>query len=223
MKYQQKNAKYKRIALFFCLCVLIIWAVLGTGTSLAWFSDATPEMNNIFNFSDFDVDVSYELTDGTWKDITGETEIFEKEARYEPGYVKVVYLKVENKGDRPFRFGAAVNVNGCIVATNVFGGKIMLHDYLKLGMTFSDSPAEMRSSVPDREVAKKIAQEPLHKYYQTGKYYNSDVDVLAAGATKYIALIVRMPEEVGNIANYRGDTAPYIELGITVKADQVKN
>ena len=221
MKPQEKKSKYKKIALVFGLCILIVWGILGTGTSLAWFSDKTPEMNNIFNFADFDVDVSYELTDGNWKDITGETEIFEKEAKYEPGYVKIVYLKVENKGDRAFRFQAAINVNGCIVATNVFGQQFMLHDYLRMGMTFSDTPQAMRNSVPNREVAKQLAQEPLHKYYQTGKYYDSDVDVLEAGAVKYIALIVRMPEEVGNIANYRGDTAPYIELGITVKAEQI--
>ena len=36
------------------------------------------------------------------------------------------------------------------------------------------------------------------------------------------ALIVRMPEEVGNVANYRGDTVPEVDLGITVKADQIK-
>jgi hypothetical protein len=31
-----------------------------------------------------------------------------------------------------------------------------------------------------------------------------------------------MPEEVGNVANYRGDTVPEVDLGITVKADQIK-
>ena len=65
MKPQEKKSKYKKIALVFGLCILIVWGILGTGTSLAWFSDKTPEMNNIFNFADFDVDVSYELTDVT--------------------------------------------------------------------------------------------------------------------------------------------------------------
>lgn len=37
-----------------------------------------------------------------------------------------------------------------------------------------------------------------------------------------MALVVRMPEEVGNEANYRGDDIPKVELGIIVKADQQK-
>ena len=41
--------------------------------------------------------------------------------------------------------------------------------------------------------------------------------------SKDIALIVRMPEEVDNFANYRGTIVPKVELGITVKAEQIKN
>ena len=59
-----------------------------------------------------------------------------------------------------------------------------------------------------------IADMPLHQY-------DTDPVILEPGETECIALIVRMPEEVGNIANYRGNTIPNVELGITVKADQI--
>ena len=36
----------------------------------------------------------------------------------------------------------------------------------------------------------------------------------------YAALIIYMPEEVGNVANYRGITQPEVKLGITVFAQQ---
>jgi len=36
----------------------------------------------------------------------------------------------------------------------------------------------------------------------------------------YAALIVYMPEEVGDVANYRGITVPKVELGVTVFAQQ---
>ena len=36
----------------------------------------------------------------------------------------------------------------------------------------------------------------------------------------YAALIIYMPEEVGNAANYRGFVEPRVELGITVFAQQ---
>ena len=216
MKPQAKKTPYKRIALALSLCALLIWAILGTGASLAWFTDTSPEINNIFHFAEFDLVVSHRLTDGKWQEVDSQTKIFDEEALYEPGYVQVVYLKVENKGTVPFKFSTAVNVNGCIVATNVFGQDFMLQDYLKFGITTADSEDAMKNSVPNREKAVEIADMPLHNY-------DSETAVLNPGATKYIALIVRMPEEVGNVANYRGNTVPKVELGITVKADQIQD
>ena len=216
MNTQAKKTPYKRIALALSLCALLIWAILGTGASLAWFTDTSPEINNIFHFGEFDLVVSHRLTDGKWQEVDSQTKIFDEEALYEPGYVQVVYLKVENKGTIPFEFYTAVNVNGCIEATNVFGQRFMLQDYLKFGITTADSEDAMKNSVPDRNAAVKLADMPLHNY-------DTETAVLEPGATKYIALIVRMPEEVGNVANYRGDTVPEVDLGITVKADQIQD
>lgn len=214
MRSLAKKRVYKQIALVLSLCAIVIWAILGTGASLAWFTDTSPEINNIFHFADFKLEVSHRLTDGKWETIDGKTDIFDDEALYEPGYVQVVYLKVENKGTVPFDFYTAVNVNGYIVATNVFGQQFTLQNYLKFGVTISDSEEAMKNSVPNREKAVEIANMPLHNYYETGVFE------LAPNMTKYIAVIVRMPEEVGDIANYRGETVPKVELGITVKAEQ---
>ena len=215
MKKIAKKKPYKRIALVLTLCALIIWGIFGTGTSLAWFTDTSPEINNIFHLAEFDLVVSHRLTDGKWEEVDSQTKIFDEEALYEPGYVQVVYLKVENKGTLPFEFHTAVNVNGCIQATNVFGQRFMLQDYLKFGITTANSENEMKNSVIDRNAAVKLADMPLHNY-------DTETAVLNPDETKYIALIVRMPKEVGNVANYRGDTIPEVDLGITVKADQIK-
>lgn len=216
MNPNAKKTPYKRIALALSLCALLIWAILGTGASLAWFTDTSPELNNIFHFAEFDLVVSHRLTDGKWEEVDSQTKIFDEEALYEPGYVQVVYLKVENKGTVPFKFDTAVNVNGCIKAINVFGQPFMLQEYLKFGLATANTEEEMKNSIPDRDAAVEIANEPLHNYYKSGSFE------LTPGKTKYIALIVRMPEEVGNVANYRGDTIPEVDLGITVKADQIK-
>ena len=216
MKSQGKKTVYKKIALILSLSALVVWAVLGTGASLAWFSDTSPEINNIFHFADFEVAVSHQLTDGTWEDIDGKTDIFDDEALYEPGYVQVVYLKVENKGDREFEFFTAVNVNDCDVATNVFGQQFLLQEYLKFGVVTGDTEQAVKDSVPNRETAAQIANMPLHNY-------DTETARLDPGETSYLALIVRMPEEVDNVANYRGEDIPKVELGITVKADQIKN
>ena len=72
----------------------------------------------------------------------------------------------------------------------------------------------MKNSIPDRDSASAVANMPLHNY-------DTDSAVLNPGESTYIALIVRMPEDVTNVANYRGNDIPKVDLGITVKADQI--
>ncbi len=206
---------YKKIALALSLCALIIWAILGTGASLAWFADTSEEVTNIFHFADFDLEVSHRTDDGKWEPIDGKTDVFDDNALYEPGYVQTVYLRVKNKGTRAFDFSTAVSVTDYTTATNLFGQHFFLQDYLKFGVAVADTEAEMEEAVANREVAKQLAVTNL-------KNYSTDVASLDAGATAYLALVVRMPEEVGNEANYRGDIVPQVELGIIVKAEQQK-
>lgn len=206
---------YKKIALALSLCALIIWAILGTGASLAWFADTSEEVTNIFHFADFDLEVSHRTDDGKWEPIDGKTDVFDDNALYEPGYVQTVYLRVKNKGTRAFDFSTAVSVTDYTTATNLFGQYFFLQDYLKFGVAIADTEAEMEEAVATREAAKQLAVTNL-------KNYSTDVASLDAGATAYLALVVRMPEEVGNEANYRDDIVPQVELGIIVKAEQQK-
>ena len=215
MKPTAKQKPYKRIALALSLCAIILWGILGTGASLAWFTDTSEEVNNIFHIANFEVEVSHRTDDGKWELIDGRTDIFDDEALYEPGYVQVVYLKVENKGDRAFDFHTAVSVHGSTTATNVFGQKFWLHEHLKFGVAIADSESEMEELVSTREKANAIANMKLQNY-------STEVAALEPGGVAYMALIVRMPEEVGNEANFRGDVVPKVELGIIVKADQQK-
>lgn len=214
MKFRLKKSAYKKISLALSLCALIIWGILGTGASLAWFADATPEINNIFHFADFNVTVSHQLTDGTWEIIDGQTELFDKNSVYEPGYTQVVYLKVQNTGDRDFLFHTAVNVNGSAATTNAFGQTFYLQDYLRFGITVSPTWEEMKNTIANREMAKEIANMKLHNYA-------TEAAILQPKEICYIALVVGMPENVDNAANYRGAQVPALELGITVKAEQV--
>ena len=215
MKKHTKNQAYKGIALTLSLCMILLWALLGTGASLAWFTDTSTRVNNIFHFADFEVEVSHRLEDGTWESIDGKTDIFDDQALYEPGYVQVVFLKVENKGSATFDFHTAVSVNNYTVATNVLGQSFNLQDHLKFGIAFADSEDAMDEAVANRDLAKEVATMKLGNY-------STDFATLGAGKTAYMALIVRMPEDVDNIANYRGDEVPKVELGIIVRAEQGK-
>lgn len=216
MKRPAKKKPYKKIALAFSLCMVILWAVLGTGASLAWFTDTSETMTNIFHFGEFDLEVSHRTKDGKWETIDGKTEVFDKEALYEPGYVQVVYLRVENLGDYAFDFHTAVSVIESKTATNALGQQFWLHEHLKFGVAPAKTEAEMDALVSTREKASAIAEMKLQSYDNLG------IATLAPGEMAYLALVVRMPEEVGNEANYREDFIPKVELGIIVKAEQQK-
>ncbi len=211
MKLNRKT--HKKIALALSVCLIVIWATLGTGASLAWFADTSPEIKNIFHIAEFDLDVSYRLEDGEYEEINAQTKVFDDETLYEPGYVQVVYLKVENKGTVPFDFKTAVNVTDYTLATNMFGHTFNLQEYLKFGIVSADTEKAIEEKIVDREIAKKFAVSKLNNY-------STDISEVAAKDTVYMALIVYMPEEVDNVANYRGKTVPKVELGVIFSASQ---
>lgn len=215
------NNKYKKIALSVSLLLVLVWCVLGTGASLAWFVDTDDEVKNVFNFAEFDLEVSHRLDDGSWEKIEQGTKIFDDEALYEPGYVQTVYLKIDNLGTVPFDFKTAVTVTDYTLANNVYGQTFQLHDYLKFGLTTADSEAELYELVATRNLAKEVANMPLNHYYKSD--YITEQMELDAKDTIYMALIVRMPENVNNVANYRGDVIPRVELGVTITATQKRS
>lgn len=208
--------KYKKIALCVSILLIAAWCILGTGASLAWFVDTDEEVKNVFHFAEFELEVSHRLEDGTWEKIEQDTKIFDDEALYEPGYTQVVYLKIENKGTVPFDFKTAVSVTDYTLATNVFGQSFQLQDYLKFGLTTADTEEELFEKVATRNLAKELAVMPLSNY-------STETASLGAKGTVYMALIVRMPEDVANMANYRSDVIPRVELGLIVTATQQKD
>ncbi|MBR4061412.1 MAG: hypothetical protein IKK03_16410 [Lachnospiraceae bacterium] len=210
----KKRKKYNRLALSLSICMLMIWGLLGAGTSLAWFTDTSPEVKNIFHMAEFDLVVSYKTEDGTYKEITSDTAIFDDDAIYEPGYTQVVYLKIENKGTVDFQYSTAVSVTNYTTAVNVFGKEFLLQDYLRFGLVTADTEKELMDTLEARDMAKEKAVMYLNNYA-------SEKSTLGAGKEAYMALIVRMPEEVDNQANYRGNVVPRVELGVIIKANQM--
>ena len=122
------HKRLKKVALSVSLLLVVAWCVLGTGASLAWFTDTDEEVKNIFHFAEFDLEVSHRLEDGTWEKVEQGTKLFDDEALYEPGYVQVVYLRIENKGEVPFDWKTAVTVTDYTEPTNIFGQKFHLQD-----------------------------------------------------------------------------------------------
>lgn len=204
-----------KVILSLSIVALVVWSLLGTGTSLAWFTDRTEVVRNIFNFAEFDVLVEYKNAKGGYYDLEGATEIFDDEALYEPGYVEVIYLKITNNGDIPFDYKTAVGVSDYRPAVNLWGQSFNLRDHLEFGFVTADSETELSAIVNDRKTATELASTPLDNYESTTRS-------LAADSVTYAAVIIEMPESVGNVANHRSLLPPKIELMLVVTADQQK-
>ncbi len=207
--------KYTKLALALSMFLLVMWGVLGTGTTLAWFTDTSPVQKNIFHVAELDLEVSHRLADGSYKTVEMSTDVFNDHALYEPGYVQVVVLKVENKGDVAFDYKTELTVTDYIPAVNVFGDTFKLQDYLRFGVITADTEVELDALLAERQDAEQIAvnEMPLNTF-------TSGTDSLKAGEERFMAIVVRMPKEVGNIANFDGITVPEVHLGLIVTASQ---
>lgn len=213
-----KKRKWTKVALAFSACLFVLWWALGTGATIAWFSD-TDTVRNEFQIGLLKIDVSYR--NDIVKEYTplqGTTEAFHDRALYEPGYTQVVYLKIENMGDVAFDYKIAVTVEDSQNGKNAWGEEIYLPNYLRYGVVFGKTEAAVREQVEDRLAARTHAPNDwgtIGTWSQKAPYpFSTGEDA------HYAALIVYMPEEVGNRANYRGFDVPQVKLGIKVFAQQ---
>ncbi len=210
-----KRKAVTKTAIVISAVLMVIWAVLGTGTSIAWFKDESPTAKNVFDIGELDLVVSHKVGND-YIEVKEDTKVFDEEALYEPGYVQVVYLKIENKGDVDFDYKLSVvpDLQTLVTPKNVYGHEIYLPQHLEFGVIIEDEETVLQQQVADRDVAEQNATSALSTYH-------SAPDTLKVGETHFAALILRMPKEVGNAANYRGDTPPSVELDVMVKATQV--
>ena len=215
-----KKRNWTKVALALSACLFVVWWALGTGATLAWFSDSDT-VRNQFEIGLLKLDVDYRNDIVTeYTPLEGATKAFNDEALYEPGYTQVVYLRIDNTGDMAFNYKMAVTVEDADIGQNAWGDDIYLPNYLRYGVVFGETEAQVQAQVKDRLAARAEAPQDwgeLGTWSQVSPYtFEPDEDY------HYAALIVYMPEQVGDIANYRGAIQPRVELGITVHAQQDK-
>lgn len=215
---KRKIRDFRRPTLLLSVVLLIVWCLLGTGSTAAWFSDTDSAVNS-FVYGSVKVEVEYQHPDmDEFRPMTSDTSVFDDEALYEPGYTQIVYLKIKNVGDVDFDYRLAVSVNNYTLATNVFGFAFALPDYLRFGAVFAETEAELLAEISNRYASWPYADRGMGEVQRLNTY--SPRGWLAAGEEAYAALVVYMPEEVGNDANYRGSVVPRVDLGVAVLASQ---
>ncbi len=194
------------LALFLCFAMLL-------GTTFAWFTDSVTSANNIITAGNLDVELEY-WKDGKWNDVKGASDILTNEL-WEPGTTQVAYLRVKNAGSLAFKYQLGINIVSETFGTNKAKQPIILSDYIQFGVVEGvNGESNAYATREDAVNAIGTNAKKISAGYTKAASMESDDQL-------YLALVVWMPETVGNEANAIDENSrPKIELGINVVATQ---
>ena len=205
-----KQKSTKRALLLSALSLLMCVSML-IGSTFAWFTDSVTSGNNRIVAGNLDIELEY-YNGSDWKTVNNATDLFTGNL-WEPGHTEVVYLKLSNLGSLALKYQLGIKINSEIEGTNVAGETFKLSDYIMMGVVEGKQP-----SYADRaEAVAAVASNSgiIGNGYTKSGNMEKDADAL------YLAVVVYMPESVGNEANYKtGTAAPEINLGINLIATQ---
>ena len=224
------NSKNTKRALLSSAIALLICFTMMLSTTFAWFTDTAVSANNTIVSGNLDVVLEYKNDwSESWKPVDETTRIFKEGALYEPGYTEVVYLRVSNAGSLALKYNLMLNISNEKGSTNVDGDPFKLSDNLYIGTYCQDEYSSgfnyadilIPTMFGTREAA--LSNVTLTKLSEVNTLVKSDDPVLAGDETaKVMAIVLTMPEAVGNEANYDATVAnaPELSLGFTLVATQ---
>lgn len=139
---QRKHTKKALItaAVSIGLCIAMLF-----GTTLAWFSDNSAGSRNKFVAGNLDVAL-YNTTGDTEALVHSDAPLFGTAARWEPGQVKYVNLRVDNTGTLALKYQLGIRIAEEKGSINVFGEKFFLSDFMHYAVvpgrqTYTDDEA----------------------------------------------------------------------------------
>ena len=204
--------KTKKSLLMSALSLLLCFSML-IGSTYAWFTDSVVSGSNKIVAGNLDIELEY--YNGTeWKTVNGATNLFD-ETLWEPGHTDVVYLRLRNIGSLALKYELAINIVSETPGINMAGEEFLLSDYIYMGVVEGQNPSFASRSAAQAAVSATAGL--------ISEGYAADGEMTKGANDLYMAVVVYMPSSVDNDANYRGDTAPSIDLGINLVATQLMN
>ena len=209
------NKNSVRRNLIISATALVLSIAMLIGTTFAWFTDSVTSGRNHIQAGNLDVELKYKnKTTTEFADVTTKTQLFDDSALWEPGHVEYVVLNVHNAGTLALKYNLNVTVDketeGTSVETNA---PFKLSSFLKYAAVAGDISDQGRADM----VKVATAANPVAL---SGGYAVKNKSLLADSKDDTVTLVVWMPEETGNAANYKGNDIPTIELGLTLVATQ---
>ena len=215
---QKKNTT--RNALLISVISLLLCVSMLVGTTFAWFTDSVTSGRNLIRAGNLDVALAYWDGD-SYEEVTSSTKLFNDAALWEPGYTEVAYLKVSNAGSLALKYQLAATVFNETLGKTKAGEAIKLSEHLVFKVVESETDL---AGTYNRETAKTAAGsvKGLNSYNSGTKKLEPKNAVGDNDYYDYVALIIYMPESVGNEANHNGINIPSIEMGVSLYATQLE-
>ncbi len=202
------NSKNTKRALLSSVVAMLVCFTMLLSTTFAWFTDTAVSANNVITAGNLDVEFYWSTDAANWSKVEENTNVFSSE-KWEPGHTEVVYLQVKNAGSLALKYQFGINVISETAGVNAAGDNFKLSNYIQFGVI------ETETAYADRDAARVAVTDA--KIISTG--YTKAANLVKTGDTDTVALVVFMPETVGNEANHNG-TEPQIKLGLNVLATQ---
>ena len=217
------NKRATKRALLTSVMALVMCVVMLVGTTFAWFTDTASTGVNKIQAGNLKMEVSYKNTsDGEFKTLNENTNVFMENALWEPGHVEFAVLNVKNIGTLALKYKLGINIANEVGSTNVDGNAFNLSDYIRFAVLDDDKSSLGRDDLV--AAAERVGSKLIKEGYTKESQLRTATDTNEALKNdETVTLVVWMPKSVGNEANYKvaeGITAPSIDLGINVVATQ---
>ena len=214
----QTKKKTARRSLAVSAVALLLSVAMLVGTTFAWFTDTVSSGVNQIKAGNLDIELEYSKDGHSWNTVKDATDLFNDVTLWEPGATSVVYLRLSNKGTLDLKYRFSMKIGGETTGTNVNGAPFKLSDYLQFSVIEGDT---VYSSREEARIAAGTGTK-LSEQKTAGRAHD-EVGTMRAGAdARRFALVVFMPEDVENEANYKvGTAAPTIDLGLNLNATQL--
>ena len=209
--------KHTKKALLFSLITIIVALAMMAGTTFAWFTDSVTSSNNLIVAGNLDVEMYYQNQEvKSWTKVEETTNVFKKDALWEPGHTEVVKLQISNEGTLALKYKLGINVVDETGSTNSEGEFFKLSEHIRFGVISSNTD---NSAVDYTRKMAIAAVEDVAKPISEG--FNTENIRLESRNNNWLTLVVYMPTTVGNeVKAAVGAPAPSINIGLSLVATQ---
>ena len=216
-----ENSKSTKRALLTSALALLMCVAMLVGATFAWFTDtASTGVNKI---QAGNLKVGFQYWNGTEYVDASNANLFSENTLWEPGHTEVVYLKVINKGNLALKYKlSTIDTFEYQYAKNSDGDKILLSEYLKIGIAEGKNATE--GTFTNRKDAIDAAADNLVAYNTYTKENTLLPATTDSESADYLAFVVYMPTTVGNKANaVDSSNLPWIRFALALTATQVEH